>query len=325
MQDSKHGLRVLMITQGIYPILSHILESRHELVGIVEAAPRGYSRKKIFCQNHKEKAKRFAKFLAKTISIRPLGLKRYSSCLQIPYYFMGNGCDISLEEWISDKTPDIIVVYSMSELLKKNIWALPKYRTINIHPSLLPKYRGPNPLFWIYRDMDLQGGVTVHYIDDGEDTGDILEQEVFPIRVGERPRLIREKANEIGARLLVRNLDQIALGREIIVPQPKESPTPRARNVSPSEMWGFIDWENWSIERLFHYFRYLEPFLHNFKGFNSLPWFSWEVVGFRNNQSRVFGKTGEKIIKSKSGEIFFTKRIHTYIQRVFKGVFFNDA
>jgi len=301
------------------------MKSKHEIVGIVEAAPRGYPQKAT-CQRYcKERAKQFAKLSAKIISGRPFTLKHYSSSAQIPYYFMGNGCDYALEEWIRDKKLDIIVVKSMSELLKRHIWSLPKYGTINIHSSLLPKYRGPNPIFWMYHDMDLQGGVTVHHIDDGEDTGDILEQEMFSITVGERPLLIRRKANEIGAMLLVKTLDRIAIGKQTRTPQPKESPTPRAKNVSLSEMWEFIDWENWSIERIFHYFRYLEPFLHKIAGWEVAPWLSWKVVGYKNRDSQVIGETTKITVKTKRGEIYLSKTFHTAIQHFLKGDRKNDA
>lgn len=84
-----------------------------------------------------------------------------------------------LESWVKSLSPDLIVVYSMSQLLKENIYSIPRFGTINLHPSYLPEYRGPNPIFWMYYNMEKQGGVTVHYIDQGEDTGNIILQKRY--------------------------------------------------------------------------------------------------------------------------------------------------
>ena len=108
-------------------------------------------------------------------------LKSFAKKEKIPYYYMNKGSDKNLENWVKCINPDIIVVYSMSQLLKENIFSIPKYGTINLHAGLLPNYRGPFPYFWMYYNTDKKGGVTVHYIDEGEDTGDIIYQEVYDI------------------------------------------------------------------------------------------------------------------------------------------------
>lgn len=79
---------------------------------------------------------------------------------------MSDGCSESLERWIRDLNPDLICVYSISELLRENIYRIPGYGTINLHPSLLPKYRGPNPYFGILLNAEPESGVTIHYIDE---------------------------------------------------------------------------------------------------------------------------------------------------------------
>ena len=83
--------------------------------------------------------------------------------------------------------PDIILVGSWGERIKKDIYHLPKIATINAHPSLLPKYRGPNPYFWTIRNMEQTSGISFHLIDDEYDTGAILAQEevkIFPSDTG---------------------------------------------------------------------------------------------------------------------------------------------
>ena len=84
--------------------------------------------------------------------------------------------------------PDVILIGSWAEKFSKEIYSIPKIATINAHPSLLPKYRGPNPYFWSIRNQELSSGVSFHLVDDDFDTGAILAQEeikIFPSDTGQ--------------------------------------------------------------------------------------------------------------------------------------------
>ena len=84
--------------------------------------------------------------------------------------------------------PDIILVGSWGEKIKKDIYEIPKIATINAHPSLLPKYRGPNPYFWTIKNQEKVSGITFHLINEGYDSGAILAQEevkIYPNDTGE--------------------------------------------------------------------------------------------------------------------------------------------
>ena len=72
--------------------------------------------------------------------------------------------------------PDIMIVASWSEKLEKLTYDMPKTATINLHPSLLPKYRGPNPYIQVIKNREEKTGITIHLVDDGIDTGSILDQ-----------------------------------------------------------------------------------------------------------------------------------------------------
>jgi len=83
--------------------------------------------------------------------------------------------------------PDIMIVASWSEKLEKLTYDMPKTATLNIHPSLLPKYRGPNPYAQVIKNREKKSGVTIHLMDDGLDTGAILDQrevEILPSDTG---------------------------------------------------------------------------------------------------------------------------------------------
>ena len=89
--------------------------------------------------------------------------------------------------------PDIILVGSWGEKFEKETFNLPKIATINAHPSLLPKYRGPNPYFWAIRNKETSTGITFHLMDDGFDTGAILAQEEVKIYPADTGKSLKER------------------------------------------------------------------------------------------------------------------------------------
>ena len=297
--------KVIIITMGLSRIVKPIVE-QHNIVGIIECAPR----------NKSKNINKIIKILKTFYSLfNPLKktLKSYTTSKKIPYYYMENGCDINLENWVKDKQPDVIVVYSMSQLLKENIFNIPKYKTINLHPAYLPKYRGPFPDFWQYYNMDLVGGVTVHYIDKGEDTGDIIYQEEYDIPLGTKSPDNNDLAiGKIGVKLLLKALDNIDdLPR---IPQPQVSPTPRARNIKPEEHKNIIDWETWQTERIWHILRGTELWLNAieqpkgvYKGQR------WTIENYEKCElvphyipSKIYTENKKKFIATKDGKIYIS-------------------
>jgi len=89
--------------------------------------------------------------------------------------------------------PDIILVGSWGEKFEDKTFNIPKIAAINAHPSLLPKYRGPNPYFWAIKNMEKETGVTFHLIDKGYDTGSILAQEVVKIYPSDTGKSLKQR------------------------------------------------------------------------------------------------------------------------------------
>jgi methionyl-tRNA formyltransferase len=141
----------------------------------------------------------------------------------------------------------------MSQLLHETTYTLCPFGAINLHPSVLPKYRGPNPWFWQYYDVEKSGGVTVLCVDRGEDSGDILCQKAFRIELGLPFARLSERAISIGSELMVAALNDLSLGVNTRSPQPKESPSRRARNVRRDEP--LVEWDEWPLERVWHVMR----------------------------------------------------------------------
>lgn len=249
-------MRVLLITQGVSRVVLPLLESRHQVVGILESAPRGYT------QRPPKKLVTFAKSLLGLFRKQSVTLKQLAEQRVIPYRFMTSSNDKGLESWIAGKEPDVILVYSMSQLLKPNIFSIPKQGTINLHTAYLPEYRGPNPDFWQYYHLEMTPGVTVHYVDAGEDTGDIILHERVEIPLGiKSPDRLDLLVGKVGVRLILEALKQIEAGSVERKQQPKESPTQRARNIRKEEHNSIIDWRNWPVERIWHVMRGTELWL----------------------------------------------------------------
>jgi len=250
--ENNQALNIILITQGISPIVIPIVESTHNVIGIIESAPR--VEPKPFKKWLFNRLRAIYSLITKSQATGTLS--KYAYKLAIPYFYMTKHNNAALEKWVKELEPDMMVVYSMSQLLKENIFSMPKYGTINLHPSLLPKYRGPNPWFWTYYYQEKQGGVTVHYIDKGEDTGDIIYQESYDIPLGAKFRQLQNLAiNKIGTKLLLTAINAIATGTAPRYKQPKQSPTSRGRNISNNEHDQMIDWENWDIKRIWHLMR----------------------------------------------------------------------
>ena len=112
--------------------------------------------------------------------------------------------------------PDIILVGSWGEKISKEIYNLPTIAAINAHPSLLPKYRGPNPYFWTIRNRELSSGVTFHIIDENFDTGAILAQEEIKIFPSDTGKTLKDRT-VLAARGVVCELLK-DLGEDIIIP-----------------------------------------------------------------------------------------------------------
>lgn len=134
---------------------------------------------------------------------------------------------------------DVIVVAAFGQIIPKNILHMKKYGCINVHGSLLPKYRGAAPIQWAVIDGEKESGVTIMQMDEGLDTGDMLAKTIVPLDEKETGGSLFDKLSKAGAKLCVETLAKLEKGG--IVPEKQgESPTPYASMLT-KEM-GNIDW-----------------------------------------------------------------------------------
>ncbi len=118
--------------------------------------------------------------------------------------------------------PDIIVVVAYGCILPKQVLEMPQYGCINLHVSLLPKYRGSAPIQWAVLNGDPQTGVSIMQMDEGLDTGDVLLCKTLPIGENETSGALFERVTQIGAKALCEILPAIEQGEIVAMPQPAQ-------------------------------------------------------------------------------------------------------
>lgn len=120
---------------------------------------------------------------------------------------------------ISELNPDCIVVVAYGKILPKEILDYPKYGCINIHASLLPKYRGSAPIQWSVINGEKETGVTIMQMDEGIDTGDMLSQKAITIGIDDTAESMFDKLSILGGEMIVEALDKLEKGELTAVKQ----------------------------------------------------------------------------------------------------------
>lgn len=131
----------------------------------------------------------------------------------IPVYQPTNLKDDSCKKALEEINPDLIVVVAYGKILPKYILDYPKYKCINIHGSLLPKYRGAAPIQWSVLNGEKQTGVTAMYMDEGMDTGDIILQNKIKIGEDETSSELFDRMKILAADTLIETLNLVKLGK----------------------------------------------------------------------------------------------------------------
>lgn len=126
-------------------------------------------------------------------------------------------------EWLKSKKPDAIVVAAFGQKLTKEILDMPEYGCINIHASLLPKLRGAAPIQQSVINGDSETGITIMFMDEGIDTGDIIMSRSVSIDKKETGGSLNDKLCEIGGPLVIEAIESIVGGKAVRTPQTGES------------------------------------------------------------------------------------------------------
>lgn len=175
---------------------------------------------------------------------------------------------------------DLICVVAYGKILPKELLEIPKYGCINVHGSLLPKYRGAAPIQWAVLNGDKETGITTMYMDEGMDTGDIILQEKVTIDSDETTGELWQKLSRIGAKLLVETVEQIEEGTI------KRQKQPENFTLAPmlSKDMANIDWENKKSIEIKNLVRGLNPIMGAYSYLNNKKIKFWRVNILSNKQ-----------------------------------------
>lgn len=234
------------------PTLESLIQSRHQVVGVVT-------------QPDKPKGR------GKEISMSPV--KETALKHHIPVYQPVRARDSAFVEKMRSLEPDVMVVIAFGQILSKEFLEIPRYGCVNIHASLLPAYRGAAPIQWAVINGDKETGLTTQMMDVGIDTGDILETVVVTLDEKETGGSLFDRLSLLGGDLILSTLDRLENGTLVRTPQDHEKAT-HVKKI-PKSM-GDIDWtmDAVSIERLI---RGLNPWPSAYTHWNGKMLKIWEA------------------------------------------------
>lgn len=211
------------------------------------------------------------------------------------------------EEFINELkalNPDVICVVAYGKLLPKEILDIPPYGCINVHASLLPKYRGAAPVQWAVLNGDKTTGVTTMYMDIGMDTGDMILKQEVEIGENETTGELWDRLKEIGGKLLVETLKQIEKGT---APREKQG---RDFTVAPmlSKDMAKIDWNKKTAEEIKNLVRGLNPIMGAYTFLKDKKIKFWKVAVAGKNEiyaeNMDFLRNGTVIVSDPRDGIF---------------------
>ena len=176
-------------------------------------------------------------------------------------------------EKIKSLNPDVICVVAYGKILPKEILEIPRYGCINVHGSLLPKYRGAAPIQWAVLNGDKETGVTTMYMDVGMDTGDMILKEKVEIGEDETTGELWDRLSKIGAKLLVETLKQIEEGTAPREKQGEEFTMAPMLNKEMSK----INWDEQTAQNIKNLVRGLNPIMGAYTFLNEKKIKFWKV------------------------------------------------
>jgi methionyl-tRNA formyltransferase len=221
----EYSLRVLFFgtPEFAVPSLERLIQSSHAVVGVVTSRdkPRG-----------------------RGLKLLPVPVKAAALKFGLPVLEPPNMKAESFLEQVKALSPDVLVVVAF-RILPRVLFAIPRYGAINVHPSLLPKYRGPAPIHWTLIQGEKVTGVTTFQIGEQVDAGNLLLQREMSISEDDDFGSLHDRLAVLGAELLLETLDGLENGSLTGKPQDNSGATP-APKVQPED--AAIDWRQSAVE-----------------------------------------------------------------------------
>jgi len=262
------------------PTLRALLNSEHEVVAVVTQPDKPVGRAQ---------------------SIEPPPIKKGIAKTRIPILQPARIKDQQATEEIRGLAPDVIVVVAYSQILPREVLEIPRLACLNLHASLLPRWRGAAPIQAAIAAGDCETGITVMYMDEGLDTGDILLQRDVEILPNETGGALHDRLAQIAPEVLLEALRLVAAGNAPRIPQDNARATyaPKLKREQ-----GQIDWSE-SAEAIERKIRAYNPWPGAFMkvGDQNLKIFSASIVDLNGGPGEILRREKELIIAAGKGAL----------------------
>jgi methionyl-tRNA formyltransferase len=278
-------MRIVFIGAGEIgvPTLQALLNSEHELVGVVTQADKPVGRAQL---------------------VEPPPIKRALGAMNMLVLQPARIKERQAIEEIRALNPDAIVVMAYGQILPRDVLGIPKLACLNLHASLLPRWRGAAPIQAAIAAGDHETGITVMYMDEGLDTGDILLQRTIDIRRNDTGGSLHERLAKIAPQTLLNSLELLATARAPRTPQDNKLAT-----LAPklNREHGRIDWSE-PAEVIERKIRAFNPWPGAFmtisiNGMRNLKIFSATVVDLPGKPGEILRSQKEFIIAAGKGAL----------------------
>lgn len=275
-------MRIVFIGTGEIgvPTLRALLNSEHELVAVVTQPDKPVGREQ---------------------RIEPPQIKKEIAKARIPIFQPVRIKDQQATEEIRGVTPDVIVVVAYGQILPRDVLEIPRLACLNLHASLLPRWRGAAPIQAAIAAGDSETGITAMYMDEGLDTGDILLQRSVEILPNDTGGSLHDRLAEIAPEALLESLRLLAAGKAPRIPQDNARVTyaPKLKREH-----GQIDWSE-STEAIERKIRAYNPWPGAFMKVDSqnLKIFSASVVDLSGQPGEILPDDKDLIVAAAKGAL----------------------
>jgi len=278
-------MRIVFIGAGEIgvPTLQALLKSEHEVVGVVTQPDKPVGRSQL---------------------IEPPPIKKALSGTNIPVLQPARIKDRQAIEEIRALRPDVIVVMAYGQILPRDVLEIPEIGCLNLHASLLPRWRGAAPIQAAIAAGDREIGITVMYMDEGLDTGDILLQRTIDILPADTGGALHDRLAGVAPETLLESLDWLAKGKAPRTPQDNAVATyaPKLKRED-----GKIDWSD-SADAIERKIRAFHPWPGAFmtvstNGTRNLKIFSATVIDLRGKPGKILRSEAELVVAAGEGAL----------------------
>lgn len=221
--------------------------------------------------------------------------------------------------------PDVMVVVGYGQIIPQNIIDIPRFGIINVHASLLPKYRGAGPIQWAIANGETETGVTTMQINAGLDTGGMLLKASTPIGPEENAVELGERLALLGAELLVETLSGLAAGT--ITPQPQNDAEATYAPILRKED-GAIDWA-WTAAKIHNRTRGFHPWPGTFAKFRGQTVRLWKTRVRAEKMDvapgTIFGAKGPLVVACGGGTLLELVEVQSEGKKRISGLDFRNG